>query len=75
MKQSMDARYFIESSKLQLLVPQATAIDIDTVLTRSSEVSGSNGAFGVEQRSLLYFGPSSATGKCVMWSYSSLGME
>ncbi len=52
----MDAKQFIESSRLQVLVPQATAINIEEALTNNNQLLGTNDGSTVEQRSLLYFG-------------------
>jgi len=70
----MDAREFIESSRLQVLVPQATAIDIEEAFANEDALTEANNGIAIEQRSLLYFGGYSAIAKTAPWSYSFLGM-
>ena len=47
---------FMESFDLEVLVPQATEIDIEEVFANGNGSLQANAASLIEQRSLLYFG-------------------
>ena len=52
----MDFKDFMGSSTLDIIVPEATVFDIEAACT--SEDSTNDVTKSIEQRSLLYFGPS-----------------
>ena len=64
---------FIENSKLDILVPQATEIDIEEVFANTDEHAQADITSRIEQRSLLYFGGYPMSTLDALWSYSFLG--
>lgn len=50
-----NSREFIESSRIDVLVPQATDSDVEELLS-SGDGSGEDNESSLEQRSMLYFG-------------------
>lgn len=70
----MDAKVFLESSRVQVLIPQATIFNIEHAFANDYQETGLDNGLSIEERSLLYFGGYVAVASSVLWSYSSLGM-
>lgn len=71
----MDFQRFVESSKLHVLVPRRTDIDIEELVAHDDEESGeiASGLSSLAQRSVLYFGTFINPICEAPWSYSFLG--
>lgn len=52
----MNAKEFFESSKVQILIPQNTVIDIQKVFENYDERTWADDGFSIDERTLLYFG-------------------
>ena len=63
----------MEDSKLEVLIPNDTEIDIRSVLTSGDVVDPADPASSIGQRSLLYFGIYRIDTLESLWSYSFLG--
>ena len=63
----------MEDSKLEVLIPNDTEIDIRSVLTSGDGVDPADPVSSIEQRSLLYFGIYRIDTSGSLWSYSFLG--
>ena len=50
------ANHLMENSKLEVLIPNDTDIDVRSVLTSGDGFNQADPASSIEQRSLLYFG-------------------
>ena len=64
----VDTDHFIENSTLDVLVPQATGLDIEELAEKTPDV-----VYAAEERSLLYFGMQSRILAKASMSYSFLG--
>ena len=50
------AKEFIDGSRVDCIVPQATAISIEELFANEDEENGFLDRFSIEQRSQVYFG-------------------
>jgi hypothetical protein len=70
---SVTTKEFIENSKLDVLIPQATGFDIEEAFANNDEHVQADIISLIEQRALLYFGGYLLATLDVLWSYSFLG--